>query len=345
MTRAADVFVVGGGPAGLAAAIAARRRGMDVLLSDPAVPPIDKACGEGILPGGVAAAAELGVSLHGVPLHGIRFCDGPLAAEANFPASPGMGVRRTTLHSAMVGHARDLGVRFQWSTAVRSLEDIRARWIIGADGAQSRVRAWAGLDEFRRDARRFGFVRHFPVAPWTDLIEIHWGDRFQIYITPVAANEVGVALLTRDPRLRLDAALESFPRLSRRLGPWAGPDRGALTASRRLRSVVRDRVALIGDASGSVDAITGEGISLSFVQAQALAGALEAGDLSAYAAAHDRMFRRPRLMADLLLLLDRRPVLRGLVIRAFSARPSVFARVLAAHVHLDREDVRRPQHV
>ena len=57
-----DVFVVGGGPAGLAAAIAARQRGFEVVVADSAQPPIDKACGEGLMPDGVAALARLGVA-------------------------------------------------------------------------------------------------------------------------------------------------------------------------------------------------------------------------------------------------------------------------------------------
>ena len=55
LPRSTDVFVIGGGPAGLAAAIAARRRGLDVTVADCSVPPIDKACGEGIMPDGLAA--------------------------------------------------------------------------------------------------------------------------------------------------------------------------------------------------------------------------------------------------------------------------------------------------
>ena len=57
----ADVFVLGGGPAGLAAAIAMRRTGLRVILADAARPPIDKACGEGLMPDSLAAARELGI--------------------------------------------------------------------------------------------------------------------------------------------------------------------------------------------------------------------------------------------------------------------------------------------
>ena len=45
MMTTTDVFVIGGGPAGLATAIAARQRGFDVVVADGAQPPIDKPCG------------------------------------------------------------------------------------------------------------------------------------------------------------------------------------------------------------------------------------------------------------------------------------------------------------
>jgi flavin-dependent dehydrogenase len=332
----ADVFIVGGGPAGLAAAIAARRRGLDVALADAGRPPIDKACGEGLLPDGVAAARALGVDLEGVPLHGIRFLDGGRSAEARFPRGHGLAIRRTHLHAALAARAHDLGVRLRWGAPMQDFDRLRACWIVGADGSQSQVRRWAGLAAARRQIVRYGFRRHYSAAPWSDLVEIHWADRFQLYITPVGVNELDVALLGSDPRFRLDDALALFPRLARRLGPSQTDLQGALTVTRRLRSVCRGRVALIGDASGSVDAITGDGISLAFRQAEALAAALEAGNLTLYAAAHQRLFRRPRLMGDLLLLLDRHPAIRRAAVHLFAAHPPLFARMLAAHVQCPR---------
>jgi len=64
LPRETDVFVIGGGPAGLAAAIAARRAGFDVVVADRSQPPIDKACGEGLMPDGLSALQRLGVSFH-----------------------------------------------------------------------------------------------------------------------------------------------------------------------------------------------------------------------------------------------------------------------------------------
>src|SRR4029077_21153197 len=126
-------------------------------------------------------------------------------------------------------------------------------------------------------------------------MEIHWGDACQLYVTPIAAGEVCVVLISRDPHLRLEDALPQFPEVAQRLAS-AGPlklERGGVTASRRLKAVYRGNVALVGDASGSVDAVTGEGLCLLFQQAVALADALHAGDLSLYEAAHRRIGRRP----------------------------------------------------
>jgi flavin-dependent dehydrogenase len=331
-----DVFVVGGGPAGLAAAIAARQRGFDVLVTDCSAPPIDKACGEGIMPDGLAAARALGLELEGAgyPFWGIRFSGGGRVAAADFPEGAGMGLRRTVLHEMMLGRAAALGVRFAWRTPVTSLSEIRARWIVGADGGQSAVRRWANLEACRRDSRRFGFRRHYRIAPWSEYMQIWWGETCQLYITPTAANEVCMVAISRDPHLRLDDALRQFPEVARRLeaADSVSAERGAVTATRTLKAVVRGNVALVGDASGSVDAITGEGLCLLFQQSVALARAMESGDLAAYQAEHRRIGRRPRLMADMMLLLDGRRRLRTRALEVLSADPRLFARMLALHV-------------
>ena len=229
LPAATDVFVIGGGPAGLAAAIAARRRGFDVIVADSAFPPIDKACGEGLMPDGLRAARSLGIDLETAPARrfpGIRFCDGESSAEARFPSGHGLGMRRTTLHRYMVDVAADAGVRLAWGTTVSGIggetvsaagREIRARWIVGADGGHSRVRRWAGLDSCYRESCRFGFRAHYRIEPWSELMELHWGDGCQLYITPTADDEICVALLSRDPHLRLAAALPRFPAVARRL--------------------------------------------------------------------------------------------------------------------------------
>ena len=102
--------------------------------------------------------------------------------------------------------------------------------------------------------------------------------------------------------------------------------------TRRFDAVARGSVALIGEASGSVDAITGEGMALAFQQAIALGEALAAGDLAPYQAAHRRIGRLAGGMARLMLAMDRRPWFRRRVLRAFAAEPLLFPRLLAIHV-------------
>src|SRR5437879_4738142 len=143
-------------------------------------------------------------------------------------------------------------------------------------------------------------------------MELHWGRHGQIYVTPVAHDQVCVALISRDSKLRLTEALQWFPKLRSRLdgAEVSSAERGALTATCRLKRVTRENVALIGDASGTVDAITGEGLCLAFSQAMVLADCLRTGDLARYQHEHRRLALRPFLMARLMLTLDQRPRLQ-----------------------------------
>jgi flavin-dependent dehydrogenase len=330
-----DVFIVGGGPAGLAAAIAARLKGFEVTVSEAAPPPIDKACGEGLMPDAIAALAHLGVSItpeDGYPFRGIRFLGSGAVVEADFPYGLGVGVRRTRLHAKLADRAASLGVKLLWGRRATVLPE--NAWVVGADGQGSRIRAAAGLEKAPRASTRFGFRRHFRIPPWTDHVEVHWGPGFQIYVTPVGAEEVCIALLCRDSQIRLSDALPHFPDLDRRLAGIAcgNAERGALTCSRRLERIYCGRTVLIGDASGSVDAITGEGLCLAFHQAFALAGALESGNLEAYQAAHREILKRPMRMGDLMLLLDRFAWLRPPALRAMQWQPAIFRTLLAVHV-------------
>jgi flavin-dependent dehydrogenase len=341
-----DVFVIGGGPAGLAAAIAARRKGLRVTVADCDRPPIDKACGEGLMPDGRATLSAFGIELapeEGFAFRGIRFVNGRHSVAASFPNGEAIGVRRTVLHRIMTERAVTAGIDLRWGVHVSGISGrgvwvdgdfVSSRWIVGADGANSRVRVWAGLDHRTRDSRRFGFRRHYRVAPWTDCMELYWGPKCQVYITPVAPDEVCAVAMSRDPHLRLDEVLARIPEIAIRLrgAESITKERGALSVSRRLRSVFAGNIVLTGDASGSVDAITGEGLCLSFKQAAALADALSSGNLAAYQSAHRRISRRPLIMADLMLSLDLSSRMREGAVRIISTVPAIFEKMLAFHV-------------
>ena len=347
MLNSTDVFVVGGGPAGLAMAIAARQRGLRVTVADGMRPPIDKACGEGLMPDGLAALERLGLQLplsEAHPFRGIRFLSQSLSADALFPDGGfGLAARRTVLHRVMAERAAQVGADLLWGAPVTGINAdgvqvgkafIRARWIIGADGSNSRVRRWARLDRSYRPRLRYAFRRHYRVAPWTDHMEVHWGIRCQGYATGVSDDQVCVALASNDPNLRLDDGLKELPFLSARLlhAETVTSEKGAVTGNRRLKRVWHENIALIGDAAGTVDAITGEGLGLAFSQAVALAHCIEKGDLTPYQRIHDRLALRPLLMARLMLTLDRRPGLQDRTISVFQGRPEIFRRLLALHV-------------
>jgi len=165
-------------------------------------------------------------------------------------------------------------------------------------------------------------------------MELHWGPHCQIYVTPIAHDEVCVALMSADPHLRLDAALTAFPEIVARLNgaDQTSPERGAISATRRLNRVYTERVVLIGDASGAVDAITGEGLCLSFQQAEVLAECFKSGNLGRYQQVHRKLARRPALMARFMLTLDWKTSFRRRVMRAFGSDPRLFSRMLAMHV-------------
>ncbi len=253
-------------------------------------------------------------------------------------------MRRTILHQILAGHAEAMGIRLLWKTPVAGVEDgaarlkdgsVRARWIIGADGGQSRARRWSGLESSRKGGQRIAWQRHYRMQPWSEFVEIHWAPGLQAYVTPTSPEEICVVTLGESAGdADFDRVLGVLPELRQRLASaeWIGRKRGAITETRSLARVWRGNIALVGDASGSVDAITGEGMRLAFQQAVALAEALQRNDLRSYERAHRRLARRPSLMSTLLLQLGQHDSVRRRVLSVFSRKNEIFEKFLAFHV-------------
>jgi flavin-dependent dehydrogenase len=341
-----DALIVGGGPAGLAAAIALRQKGLDVLVADPVQPPIDKACGEGLMPDAREDLLALGISAtvcHGAAFDGIAFLSGNYQAQAPFARGAGIGIRRLQLHSLLVERCQELGVRLGWGSrvSIAGKEPLRLDsepcvydYVVGADGQSSRLRQATGLGPGKVLSRRFGARCHYRVKPWNRMVEVHWARPGQAYVTPVGEEEICVATVARDPAIRMEAVLADLPALQARLqgATELSSVRGALTTTRKLRRVTAGHVALVGDASGSADAITGEGIGLSFRQALLLAEAVAVDNLAIYEAGHPKIQRMPHLMSRAMLRMDAWPWLRAGAMRLLSNQPQLFAHLLAVHL-------------
>jgi flavin-dependent dehydrogenase len=342
-----DVFVVGGGPAGLAAAIAARQLGLSVTVADGAGPNIDKACGEGMTAESQEILRELGIEFPanaGFRFHGIQFVLPNRRAAAQFPQGHGLGIRRTVLHKLLAEKAEQVGVKLLWKTSVTGIgpEGVRlsdrtvlARWIVGADGVGSRVRAWSGLDGYALRTQRPAMRRHYRLRPWNDYVEIHWNRRAQAYVTPVSDDEVCVVIIGETSEdAKFESALRDMPELRERLADaeMSGRERGAITMMHVLRRVSQGNVALVGDASGGVDAITGEGLRLGFQHAVTLARALASGDLKSYDSAHGRLAKRPLRIGTLMLQMGKNPWLQRRAIQALAEKPELFRKLLSIHV-------------
>ncbi|MFG2987846.1 NAD(P)/FAD-dependent oxidoreductase [Streptomyces sp. NPDC048257] len=331
-----DLLIAGGGPAGLATAIHGALAGLEVVVLEPRPTPIDKACGEGLMPGGVRHLRELGVAVAGQPFRGIRYVDGVSGrhAEGLFRSGPGLGARRTELQAALAERAAQLGVRVLPRRVGQVRQDVHevgaagltARYLVAADGLHSPVRRGLGLSAPRTPRRppRYGLRRHYAVEPWSDLVEVHWAACCEAYVTPLAPDRIGVAVLTSD-QAPFDVQLARFPMLSARLAAATGTAvRGAGPLRQSARVRVAGRVLFVGDAAGYVDALTGEGLTLAVTAAGELVRCVREGRPQAYEQAWRDLSRSYRTLTASLLWARHQPRLAPRIVPLAARLPRVF---------------------
>jgi flavin-dependent dehydrogenase len=286
------------------------------------------------------------VELSGRPFHGIRYLDAHHQVDARFDAGPGLGVRRTTLHAGLVDRLTSLGVPIvdsrvgpitQNTTSVTAA-GYTARYLAAADGLHSGIRRQLGLTQpapartsasgAPADVRR-GLRRHFSVSPWTDLVEVYWSGLGEAYVTPVADDLVGVAILTSE-RGTFDSHLEAFPTLKRRLQGAcpANSVMGAGPLRQRVRARTAGRVLLVGDAAGYVDALTGEGIAVALRTSAELVRCVEQDRPEDYEAAWRRVSWECRLLTGSLLWARNRSLLAPRIVPSAALLPGLYARIV-----------------
>jgi flavin-dependent dehydrogenase len=294
------------------------------------------------MPGALAALRRLGVDPAGRDFGGIAYVSATQRVEHRFDGGAGRGVRRTVLHAAMAERVDALGipvVHGRVSSVAQDPDRVRAEWdgggasagwMIAADGLHSTVRRLVGSERAPVPAakRRFGIRRHFEVAPWSDLVEVHWTPDVEAYVTPVDEGTVGVALLG-PPHVDFDDALARIPQLVEHLdGARASSStRGAGPLRQRTTHRVTGRVLLAGDASGYVDALTGEGLRVGFAQARSAVRSIADGDPGRYERAWARDTRDFRILTSALVAAARSPF-RDRIVPAAVASPALFGRIV-----------------
>lgn len=340
-----DVAIVGAGPAGAAAAIAAARAGADVLLLDRHEFPRDKACGDGIAPQALAVLRGLGVSNVEKDFPPIPHLDmtGPSGAKAARDlATPVRVIPRVIFDARLVAAAQAVGAVLRQHTVKRIethpdrvvLDGIEARVVIGADGASSVVRRHLGEppnpsghvavamrgyaphpEGARLEQRIIMSDRSWPAYAWSFPI----GD---------GRRNVGYGQMLYDGVSRahlLDRLANLLPDVD--LDECTGLRAHHLPLSTHRPAPVRGRILLAGDALSLINPFTGEGIFYA-VLSGALAGAAAAsgqGDAGErYAAGLRRRLHRHLRHTSTVARLSRYPQIIDGGIRAGGQSQEVF---------------------
>jgi flavin-dependent dehydrogenase len=370
---APDVVIVGGGPAGSATALLLARRGYRVTLVDKARFPRPKPCGEYLNPSAVAALGRLGVRPAveplGATLSGMWLTGFGRSVWVPFAAGHGLLVPRERLDHALLCEAARAGAEVleefhveaaPGGASIRGRRDGRtvrldARLVIGADGLRSIVAR-------RRAVRQPPTAGHYTVgahfeglAEDTPRGDLHLGPGWYVgaALYGQGAGNV-VAALPRamyghrsverafDDACAALPALRTLMRRARRTGPFVSV--GPLAYLRR--PAIDDGLLLVGDAAGTINPMTGQGIAMALQGAELAASAadraLRRGQtdrraLAPYERARDRAFGglwrmnrllewilcRPRIVAPLFARLAGDPALaRRLLAAASGLRPA-----------------------
>ena len=303
----ADVAIAGGGPAGAALAIELGRRGVRVTLYEKARFPRLKACGEGLLPHGVAALTAIAGVPEAPRVRGLRFVVGSASTDADFPEGFGLVVRRDRFDAWLFEKAAATpNVDARMGTPYQSEGE---RFIVGADGRHSRFHR--RLEARRPRHTRVGLSAHvIGLEGVTDRVEVFFHREGELYVAPTGGDETLVAALFHQARFRRDGIthlLNTIPgvRDRARRVEFTTPVLAASPLGLRVSRLIDRDLLLIGDAAGAPDPITGDGIAMAMASVEPAAAAIVSGDLASYERVRLTMGRNADRLGRLLLAVSR----------------------------------------
>lgn len=223
-------------------------------------------------------------------------------------------------------------------------EALVASYLLAADGLHSMVRRKAGLQGGESPYKRWGARTYFRSEEERHYVEVTLGNGVESYLTPLGEGRYGLAFLWSPHLLGSQIETEGnitqrlmsrFPadfaeRLPLRSGDFWEGTRAIGPLQQKVSSVLHStgRVALVGDAAGYFDALTGEGLCLGLCQAQALSRCLIEDRLADYPARHRAIKARHQLTVAGLLWLIHQPRLRQRVFEALAGCPRQFQAVI-----------------
>ena len=280
------------------------------------------------MPVGVDILNELNVHPPGHAFTGIDYRLADLRLHADFREGPGLAVRRTELSRALLQacEAQD-GIRLE--DGVNRRPDWKPDLTVAADGLHSSLRHELGWAEKSRLPGRWGIRRHFRTPPWNGKIEIHVENGREAYVTPVAPDQIGIAVLSGTPGKHF---LDNLPvALRERLGEPTSETMACGPLEQRTTKRVSREVVLLGDASGYLDACTGEGISLALAQARLLAEHYP-HQLHRLEAAFTRLVLAYKITTYFSLWMHRHPKLRRPMTAWMARHPKLFQRLLSLNM-------------
>lgn len=344
-----DAVVVGGSVAGSTAARELARRGLTVALVDKARFPRPKACGEGLLPHGVAALRESGIEVDGCRVRGLRFvapCGA--TAEADFPGGTGYVVRRHRFDERLFRAAAEMPGVTAFEGTVYEPASFPARWVIGADGLRSRFHRRPEFQAAPPAERRVGLSTHVRgLEIDRDRVEVLVHEAGEVYLAPSDGDEALVACLFRQDALppgpdnadRVMQLLLSLPVLRGRTRgiAFTTPVLAVAPLGLRVGAVVSGDTLLVGDASGAPDPVTGEGMSLAILSGRAAAEAIVSGRPGDYEGARRRLAAGSDWLGRWLLRVTRYPKIADRVIASLVEHPELFRKLLEISSGLRRE--------